>query len=106
MVVFRFAADGRILFVMSDIYICREHNTTIDKARDAATEVARDIAERYDVDYHWHDNELHFTRTGVDGTICIDEAQIEVSAKLGFMLKMLKGPIEQVVQNQLDELFS
>lgn len=91
---------------MSDIYIRREHRTTLDEARTAATEVAKDIGQRYDVEYHWHDDELHFTRPGVDGIICIDQDHIEISAKLGFMLKMLKGPIESVVNDQLDELFS
>ena len=91
---------------MSDIYIQREHRTSLAEARAAATAVAKDISERYDVQYQWHDDELHFTRPGVDGTICIDDDHIEVSAKLGFMLKMLKGPIETVVNEQLDALFS
>ncbi len=90
---------------MANIYIHRAHNRTVDEARDAAVEVAKDISERYGVDYHWDDDVLHFARTGVDGTITIDDEHIEVSAKLGMMLGMLKSPIEQVVQQQLDELF-
>lgn len=96
---------ARIIRNMSNIRICREHNRTHQEARAAATEVAEDMAQRYGVEYHWHDDCLHFTRSGVDGTITIDAKQIEISAKLGFMLGMLKGPIEEHVNQHLDKLF-
>ncbi len=90
---------------MSKISICKSHGGDRVKAKNVADEVAQSIGEHYGVHYGWEGDELHFSRPGVTGCIRIDDDNINVDAKLGLMLSMLKGPIELEIQRKLDDMF-
>ena len=75
------------------------------KARKAVDEVARKLAERFDVEYDWDGDALNFTRSGVDGRIALAPNQLHVTAQLGFLLTALKGPIEAEIRRVLAERF-
>lgn len=75
------------------------------KAREAVDEVARKLAERFDVEYDWDGDALNFTRSGVDGRIALAPNQLHVTAQLGFLLSALKGPIEAEIRRVLAERF-
>lgn len=91
---------------MSSIDIKHAHSLPKAKARKAVEEVARKLAERFAFDYEWdEDDTLHFTRSGVDGKIALKPKELRVSAKLGFLLAALKGPIESEIRRVLDERF-
>ena len=88
---------------MSSIHIRKSHSAGFDKAKTAMENAARAISDRYGVDYEWRDNEIHFQRSGVDGVMRVFEDAVEVEARLGFLLAMMKGPIEEEIDRQLDE---
>ncbi|TXH70529.1 MAG: polyhydroxyalkanoic acid synthase [Lysobacteraceae bacterium] len=90
---------------MSGIDIRHAHSLPMAKARKAVEEVAEKLAERFDVEYAWDGNTLNFNRSGVDGKIALAPKQLHVTAKLGFLLSALKGPIEHEIQRVLDERF-
>lgn len=90
---------------MSSIDIRRRHNKSLKDARAAIERVTDKVADRFEVDYGWDGNTMNFSRAGVDGHIALGEKEIHVTAKLGFLLSMLKGPIESEIHRFLDEEF-
>ena len=61
--------------------------------------------ERYVSDHHWEgENTLIGTGHGVRAELKVLTGAIEVEVKLPFMLRPLRGKIEQVVRRQLDKL--
>lgn len=91
---------------MSHIAIDHAHKLSQAKARTVVEEVAAKLHERFGVDHHWDGDLLHFTRSGVDGHIALQPGNVHVTAKLGFLLGALKGPIEAEIRRVLDERFA
>lgn len=90
---------------MPGIDIRHAHSMPKAKARKAIEDVARKLAERFDIEYAWDGDVLNFNRSGVDGKIALEPKQLHVSAQLGFLLSALKGPIENEIRRVLDERF-
>lgn len=91
---------------MPGIDIRHKHAMPLPKARKAVEEVAKKLAQRFDVEYAWDGDTLNFNRSGVDGKIALEPKQLHVTAQLGFLLSALKGPIEAEIRRVLDERFS
>lgn len=90
---------------MSHIDIRRKHSRPLKDARAAIERVAEHIAEKFDVEYGWNGNSMEFSRSGVDGHIAVTGKEIHVTAKLGFLLGAIRGPIEREILRYLDEEF-
>lgn len=90
---------------MPGIDIRHQHSMPLAKARKAVEDVAKKLAERFDVEYDWDGDTLNFVRSGVDGKIALEPKQLHVTAQLGFLLSALKGPIESEIRRVLDERF-
>ena len=91
---------------MSHIDIRHAHSMTPAKARKAVEEVAAKLAGKFGMAYRWNGNLLEFNRSGVDGHIALEPRELHVTAKLGFLLSAMKGPIEHEIRRYLDERFS
>lgn len=91
---------------MSAIDIVHAHTLSPAKARKAVEEVAKKLSERFDMQYRWEGDTLHFQRSGVDGHIALTPRQLHVTAQLGFLLSMMKDPVEKEIRRVLDERFS
>jgi putative polyhydroxyalkanoate system protein len=90
---------------LSIIDIHAFHNLSHADALDAADQLSVDLAEKFGIDYGWEDEVIHFERPGVSGRIDVGESELRIQARLGFMLMMLKGPIEQEIIRYLKEHF-
>jgi putative polyhydroxyalkanoate system protein len=90
---------------MSRIDIRHAHSLPKAKARKAVEEVAKKLAERFQMDYGWDGDVLNFSRSGVDGHIALGPDDLHVRAKLGFLTAMFKEPIENEIRRVLDERF-
>jgi putative polyhydroxyalkanoate system protein len=90
---------------MSTIDIHAHHKLSHEDALTAADELSIDLAEKFGIDYGWEDEVIHFERPGVNGQILVNETELRIQANLGFMLMMLKGPIEQEIVRYLTEHF-
>lgn len=90
---------------MSHIVIHRSHHLPLDQARQAAETLAGQLADRYEISYHWQDDTLHFERSGVSGHIDLEPGKLRINARLGFLLVPLKHRLEQEIHRQLDEMF-
>ncbi len=91
---------------MAGIDIRHSHSMPTAKARKAVEDVARKLAERFDMEYGWDGDTMHFNRSGVDGRIALGPKQLHVTAKLGFLLSALQGTVESEIRRVLDEKFS
>ncbi|MGN6225559.1 polyhydroxyalkanoic acid system family protein [Pseudoxanthomonas beigongshangi] len=91
---------------MATIDIVHDHSKTPAQARKAVEDVARKLAERFDMDYAWDGDTMNFRRSGVDGHIALLPSQLRVTADLGFLLSAMKGPIESEIRRVLGEKFA
>lgn len=90
---------------MPSIDIRHAHSMPMNKARKAVDDVAKKLAQRFEVECEWDGDTLNFTRPGVDGRIVLGPSQLHVTAQLGFLLSAMKGPIEAQIRRVLDERF-
>ena len=90
---------------MPNIDIRHSHTKTHAQARKALEGVAKKLAERFDFTQEWDGDTLHFKRSGVDGKIKLSPKSLHVTAHLGFLLSMLKDPIESEIKRVLAEKF-
>ena len=90
---------------MPSIDITHAHGKTPAQARKAIEQVAKKLAERFEMAYDWDQDTLNFNRAGVNGRIQLLPKSLRVTANLGFILSMLKGPIEAEIRRVLAEKF-
>jgi len=68
-----------------------------EEAQQAADELASDLASKFEINYGWDGDEIHFERPGVRGRITVREKEIRIKATLGLMLIFLKPVIEEEI---------
>ena len=90
---------------MSDIDLRAKHAMTREQAQQAADELASDLAQKFDIDYGWDGDEIHFERPGVDGHITVDGDVIHIKARLGILLVFLRSRIEEEIRDYLQTHF-
>ena len=86
---------------MSNIDVRARHAMTRQTAQAAANELAGDLADKFDIDFGWEGDHIHFERQGVHGTITVREKEIRIQARLGFMLLFLNPQIEHEITRYL-----
>ena len=91
---------------MADISMKRSHQLGLKGARAAADKMAEKLGDKFDLSGDWTSNTLSFSRPGVNGTLAVSETEMHLEVSLGFMLKMMKGPIEKAVHEQLDQVLA
>lgn len=89
---------------MSAIDITRRHNLDHDRAIKAADDLAKSLSQRFDVDYKWDGDVLHFKRSGAKGEMTVSADTIHLHMELGLMLRAFKPRIEKEIHDQLDGL--
>jgi putative polyhydroxyalkanoate system protein len=91
---------------MADIDIRRAHHMEHSAARTAADRMADKLGQKFGLKGDWDGDTLRFQGTGVTGTLTVGAKELHISATLGFLLKAMKGSIEQAVTRELDELLA
>lgn len=90
---------------MPSIEISRKHDKPMAEARKAVEKVAKAVAKRFDVEYGWEGNTLHFERSGVNGHIGLAKGSVKVAVQLSFLLLAIRGAIESEIRRHLDQEF-
>ena len=90
---------------MSHIDIHAYHQLGREQAQQAADELSEDLAVKFGIEYGWEGDVIYFERTGVHGQITVNDSEIHIQAQLGFMLALLKGPIENEIHQYLRDRF-
>ena len=95
---------------MSDIKIHRDHALGLPKARKIALKWAEDVEEKFDMECTITEGEfsdtVHFTRSGVNGTLIVAPDHFDLNAKLGFLLGAFAKTIENEIRKNLDGLLA
>jgi putative polyhydroxyalkanoate system protein len=91
---------------MADIDIKRAHNMGLKAARAAADKMADHLGRKFGLQGGWKGNVLGFERPGVTGSLAVDDKDLRLTVNLGFLLKAMRGSIENAVQEELDQLFA
>lgn len=95
---------------MADIRIERTHGMGLTQARLAARDWAGQAEEKFDMTCSYAQGDtsdaLHFTRSGVSGTLTVTGESFALQAKLGFLLGAFKEKIESEVTQNLDALIA
>lgn len=73
------------------------------RAREAIEQAAQRLSEKFGIDYAWNGDTVDFRRSGLDGRIELVPDELRVTAKLGFLLSAMKGPIETEIRRVLAE---
>jgi putative polyhydroxyalkanoate system protein len=89
---------------MPDIALTRQHHLGLKGAKAAADKMVATLDEKFDLSGDWCGNTLSFSRPGVTGNLTVSETEMVLEVTLGFMLKMMKAPIEKAVHEQLEKV--
>lgn len=90
---------------MSEIHMKRAHAIGLSKARTAAGKVARDLEEAFGMKSEWQGNTLHFSRSGVHGTLSVTGKEVALDAKLGLLLTAIKPKLVAYIEKDFDKYF-
>jgi putative polyhydroxyalkanoate system protein len=91
---------------MADIEIQRVHDLGLKAAHVAAERMAEHLGRKFGLKGDWQGNVLKFERPGVSGSLAVSDKDLRLSVSLGFLLKAMKGSIEQAIAHELDTLFA
>lgn len=90
---------------MTQIAISRRHGKTLSDARTAAEHMAAELREEFDLAYQWNGNTMQFKRPGVSGQLSVDDRQVSLDIRLGFLLFAIKPIIEREIHRYFEENF-
>ena len=88
---------------MAESEVTRHPTLGREEARPDAEEIADNLKERLQPDYHWYGDHLRFKRRCTEGALHVYGEVIEISNKLCLMLKPMKGLIEGKIVEFLDK---
>ncbi len=95
---------------MPDIHILRAHALGLPAARKLAFQWAEQAEEKFDMACTYEEGDtsdlVSFTRSGVNGTLKVTKDQLELDAKLGFLLGAFKDKIEGEIVKNLDTMLA
>ena len=95
---------------MADLHILREHALGLHAARKLAFSWAEHVEKEFGMSCTYEEGRLEdqvcFTRAGVDGTLIVTRDRFELKATLGFLLGPFKGRIESEIVKNLDDLLA
>ena len=94
---------------MATIDITRDHKLSLDDAKKKAEELAKGMAEKFGIDWKWEGNSIRFdapsgAAKGTKGEVAVTDKSVRVAIDLPFMLRVMKGTIEDKVKERLDAL--
>jgi len=95
---------------MADIHIEREHRMDLTDARKTAALWVQQAEDKFDMRCTYEggaeSDQVSFTRSGVSGTLKINQDKFEIDARLGFLLGAFKDRIESEILKNLDTLLA
>ena len=94
---------------MATIDIKRAHSLPIDDAKKKAEELAKGMESTFGIVWKWEGNSIKFdapsgAAKGTKGEVAVSEKDVRVAIDLPFMLRVMKGTIEDKVNEKLNGL--
>jgi putative polyhydroxyalkanoate system protein len=94
---------------MATIDIKRSHSLPLEEAKKKAEELAKSMEEKLDLVWKWEGNTIEFnapkgTAKGTKGEVAVTSNEVRVSVDLPFMLRVMKGTIEDKINEKLAKI--
>jgi putative polyhydroxyalkanoate system protein len=94
---------------MATIDITRAHSLPLDDAKKKAEDLAKGMADRFGIQWRWEGNTIRFdapsgAAKGTKGEVAVTQSDVRVAIDLPFMLRVMKGTIEDKVREKLAAL--
>ena len=94
---------------MATIDISRNHTLPLDEAKKKAEELAVGMATKLGLVWAWEKDSIQFhapsgVAKGAKGSVDVNTSTVRVQVDLPFMLKMMKGTIEEKINEKLKAL--
>jgi len=81
----------------------RNHDLGIDEAKQRVNRIRSGIEQQYGLSGSWSGDTLKFVGASVTGHIVVHEQRVLVEVRLGFAMRLLKGPIKSHISAAMDE---
>jgi len=91
---------------MANIHIKRMHTLGVETARLEVEKLAQTLKSELQTEYKWSGDKLLFKRSGASGIIDVGADYIDLDIKLGMALSIMKGKIEETINDKLDSALS
>jgi putative polyhydroxyalkanoate system protein len=88
---------------MSDIHYVRKHHLTVAQAKKMVQKAADSLADEYDLESEWDGDMLHFSRSGIHGSMAVTAHEVTLHVKLGFLLSAFRHKFEEHIERNLDK---
>lgn len=94
---------------MATIEISRSHSLPKDEARRKAEELAKSMEAKLGLTWRWAGDRIVFeapsgAARGTKGDVHVTDNTVKVTVDLPFMLRVMKGTIENKIHEKLDQL--
>ena len=94
---------------MSTIDVKRSHSLPKEEARKRAEDLARTMAEKFNLDWKWQGDSILFdaprgAAKGTKGEVSVTDKEVRVQIDLPFLLRVMKGTVESKVNEKLNAL--
>lgn len=98
-----------IVALMATIDISRPHSLPLDDAKKKAEELAKNMADKFGMNWKWEGDTIKFdapsgAAKGTKGEVAVSAKDVRVAVDLPFMLKMMKGTVEEKIKEKLSTL--
>lgn len=90
---------------MADIRIAQAHALTPAQARQAAQDLADQLAREYQVETEWDGDTMRFEHSAVTGTLALAPAEARLELTLGGLYKAFAPVLEQKLAAKMGKMF-
>ncbi|MEB0105591.1 polyhydroxyalkanoic acid system family protein [Pseudomonas sp. MH9.3] len=88
---------------MARITVEREHSLGKEGARAKADTLAQKLQDKYGVASFWSGDTLNLKRSGVKGTVRVDEDLLRIDVELGLLMSAMSGTLKTEIEKALDK---
>ncbi|MFO0666407.1 MAG: polyhydroxyalkanoic acid system family protein [Polyangiaceae bacterium] len=94
---------------MATIDIAKSHTLSLEDAKKKAEDLAKGMETKLGISWKWTGDTIAFEASsgaakGTKGTVAVTANEVKVAIDLPFMLKMMKGTIEEKVREKLADI--
>lgn len=91
---------------MATIELSRAHSLPLADAKQKAEELAKGMESKLGITWKWAGDTIQFeapsgAAKGTKGKVAVSDSAVKVEVDLPFMLKMMKGTIEEKIKEKL-----